>query len=120
MGVLAWLIPDEAAVLVVVAIGFAVMLGARRAAGSLGGLLLCMVLAPLFLPLIDAAVGVMPFWLLALGAVWIALTMFRSVLTLLVGRAAASAATGHLVATAVTALARLLVLPVRLLLGPRR
>ena len=120
-----WL-PDEAAVLVIAGIGMALMLGimSRGAAfRSLGLLCLSLVLSPF----IGALVGVIPtLWLVPLVVV-VALSMFRTGVTALIGQGATEHMVGSLAATVVRGVFVFLFLPFRLafalvrfaLLGPR-
>jgi len=120
MGLLAWLLPDEAIVLVLVAIGFAVMVGARKAASALSILFFSIVAAPLLLPFIDLVVDAMPFWLLLIAGAWLVLVLARGLLGLAVGRQASNEVIGHVVGTGIVAAIRLLFLPLRLVFRGRR
>lgn len=119
MGILAWLLPDEAAVLVIVGIGFALIVGLRGVARGLLSLFVIMLLTPFLLPFIDVAIGAMPLWLLFVMGAALCLTLFRWALGVLVGRDAAGHAVGRIVAEMVLGIVRLLFLPLRLLLGRR-
>jgi len=115
MQLLAWFLPAEAAVLVVVAIGFAIMLGFKKAARGLLGLLLVLILSPLFMPLIDTVVDSLPWWLLVVVIAWFGVWMLRTLLSTVLGRDAANTAVGHLASEGILGALRLMVLPFRLL-----
>src|SRR6266540_3992660 len=119
MGMLAWVLPDEAAVLVIVGIGFALIVGLRRVARGLLGLLAIMILTPFLLPFIDVVIGAMPLWLLFVVGGTLCLALFRGALGVLVGRDAARHAVGHIVAEVILGIVRLLFLPLRLIVGRR-
>src|SRR5262245_34268537 len=108
MGFLAWLLPDEAIVLVLVAIGFAVILGTRRAAGALFILFLTVVITPLFLPLVDLVIESMPLWSLLIAGAWLVLALARGLLALFVGQHASNEIIGHVVGTGIVGAIRLL------------
>ena len=119
MGILAWVLPDEAAVLVLIGIGFALIVGLRRVARGLFGLLAIMLVTPFLLPFIDVAIGAMPLWLLFVVGAVLCLALLRGALAVLVGRDAAGHAVGRIVAEVILGIVRLLFLPLRLLLGRR-
>lgn len=118
-GILAWLLPDEAIVLVVAGIGLALVIGLRRAARALFGLLVIMLLTPFLLPLVDVAIDAMPLWFVLLAGAALCLAILRAALGIMVGRDAAAHAIGRLVAEAVLGMLRLVFLPLRLLFARR-
>jgi len=120
MGLLAWVLPDEAAMLVLIGIAFALIVGLRRVARGLSGLLAFMLVAPVFLPLIDGALGAMPLWLMFVAFGVLCLALLRGALAMLLGPQAASEAVGHLAAEAILGVLRLFFLPMRLLFRGRR
>lgn len=112
-----WL-PDEAMVLVVAAIGVALIIGfvSRRAALGLLGTVVLVLLAG---PFIDALLALLPGWLLLFVLLFAAAALFRGALSLLLGARAADEAVGVLAAEVIRAGFRLvflcLSLPFRLL-----
>lgn len=115
---LLWMfLPDEFAILIIVGVALAMMVGLvrSRTAGVIGGLIL-MLLAQ---PLMDALIDTLPGWLLlllVLGVVW---WIFRAAASLVLGRQAAAHMTGILAADMVRSIARgvfwILLLPFRLI-----
>ncbi len=116
---LAWVLPQEASVLVIVAIGFAVMVGLRRLALGLSGLLAWLVMTPVIDPLVDLGLSMMPLWALAVGGIGLGLYLLRVVLGTLLGREGAGHVIGRLVVSLVSGMFRLVTLPLRWLLRPR-
>lgn len=120
-----WL-PDEAAVLVIAGIGMGLMVGLitpGTAFRSLG--LVCLFLA--LSPIVGSIVDLIPtLWLVPLLAL-VALSMSRSLMSMLIGRGATDHMVGSLAASAVRAAFACLFLPFRLafallrwsLFGPR-
>jgi len=103
-----WLwLPDEAMVLVIVAIGLALMLGLIRGRAALG-LLGAVVLVLLAGPFIDALVAALPFWILLIVLLFLAVALFRGALSLLLGARAADEAVGNLAADVIRGGFRLL------------
>lgn len=103
-----WL-PDEAMLLVIAGIGLALMFGffrGRSAAGLLGAVILVLLAGPF----IDALLDALPGWMLLLLLLWVALALFRWVLSLLLGARAANEAVGSLAADMIRAGFRLLFL----------
>ena len=108
-------LPQEASVLVLVGIGFAVMFRLRRLAVGLTGLLAWMVLGSLFDPLIDAVFSMLPLWaVLPIGVLFV-VWVVRTVLQTILGREGAGHVVGHLAIGFVRGLFRLSLLPLRLL-----
>ncbi|MFN7914543.1 MAG: hypothetical protein U0Q55_04330 [Vicinamibacterales bacterium] len=113
-----WL-PDEAAVFVIVGVGFALMVGLMSPGAALRTLgLFCLFL--ILTPFIDALVGQLPtLWLIPLG-LFVATSMFRSLANLTLGERAADHMVGSLAASAMQGAFALLLLPFRLLFGAVR
>ncbi|MGC8794146.1 MAG: hypothetical protein ACP5U2_12225 [Bryobacteraceae bacterium] len=116
MKTLWWLLPDEAMVLVIAAIGLALMLRlirGRTAMGLLGTVVLLLLLGPF----IDALLDLLPGWLLLLMLLLVAMALFRGILELFLGERAAAEAVGSLAADVIRfgfrLCCRLLVLPFR-------
>lgn len=102
------LIPIELVLLVVVAGGVAMILGARQLAGALLGLAAAMVfLPPLLAPLFDALPDALLWPLLALIAVGTVLALLRAGSEVLIGRGATDSMVGELSARAVVGVLRL-------------
>ena len=109
MNTLWWLLPDEAMPLVIVCIGLALILGLIRGRAATG-LLGAVILLSLAGPFIDALLGTLPGWLLLLVLLFVAVALFRSALSLLLGARAADEAVGNLAADVIRAGFRLLFL----------
>jgi len=109
MNTLWWLLPDEAMPLVIVGIGLALILGLIRGRAATG-LLGAVILLSLAGPFIDALLGTLPGWLLLLVLLFVAVALFRSALSLLLGARAADEAVGNLAADVIRAGFRLLFL----------
>jgi len=114
-----WLwLPDEAMALVIVAIGLALIVGLVRGRTA-PGLLGMVVLVLLAGPFIDSLLDTLPGWVLLLLLLWVALGLFRWVLSVLLGARAADEAVGSLAAdvirTGFRLLFFLLCLPFRIL-----
>ncbi len=113
MQLLGWVLPSEAAVLVLVAIGFAVMVGLKGAARSLLGLLAVLVLSPLLMPFLGQVLDALPLWLLLILAVWLCMSFLRTVLSAVIGREAANTAVGHLASEGILGALKVMFLPIR-------
>lgn len=113
-----WL-PDEAAVFVIMGIGFALMVGLMSPGAAFRALgLLCLFL--LLSPFIDALVDQLPtIWLIPIG-ILVVVGMFRMLANLVIGARAADHMVGNLAASAVQGAFALLFLPFRLLFGVLR
>jgi hypothetical protein len=100
MNLLLALIPDEALILVIVAIGFGLMLGIIRgkaAASMIGGLLLFIVLGPF----VEALLEVLPWWLTLVLLGVVLLSLLRAFSSLLLGSRASDHMVGILAADVV-------------------
>lgn len=110
-----WLwLPDEAMVLVIAGVGLALILGLIRGRTALGvlGMVVLVLLAG---PFIDALIAGLPSWVILLLVLFLALTLFRWVLSLLLGERAAGHAVGILAADVIRLCFGLLFLPFRIL-----
>jgi len=114
MNTLWWLLPDEAMPLVIVGIGLALIVGLVRGRTGLG-LLGMVVLVLLAGPFIDALLDTLPGWVILLLVLFVALALFRGVLSLLLGERAAGHAIGILAADVIRLCFGLLFLPFRIL-----
>ena len=102
MNLVWFFIPDSALVLVIVAIGFALMLGiirGRQAASMLGGLIVMILLTPFVGALVDG----LPLWVLALLMIMTSLSVLRWCSNLLLGASVTDHMLGSLAADAVKA-----------------
>lgn len=94
------LLPDGAMVLVIMAIGFALMCGLlrpKRAFTMLGGLVLMLVLSPFISALVEA----LPFWLLAILLLLFGLSLLRALSNFVIGPGATDEMVGTLAADVV-------------------
>ena len=94
------LVPDEAIVLIIVLIGFALMCGfisGRRASGVIGGIVLLLILSPFIASLLDA----LPAWLLLGLLIAFGMSLLRAVSNFVIGRGATNEMVGTLAADVV-------------------
>lgn len=95
---LAFLIPDNMLVLVIVGLGLALILGLVRPGwvmGTLGWLLGIVILTPF----IEAFIGALPWWILLILVVFLGFYLLRMFLELLLGREGAGRVMGQLALT---------------------
>jgi hypothetical protein len=114
MSLLWALLPDEALVLVIAAIGFAVMfriITLRALPAILGGILLIAMLSPF----IDSLMDTLPLWILLVLAIAFGLSLLRGFFSLFLGSRATDAMTGNLAASFLRGVFWLLFLPLTLL-----
>lgn len=98
IGTITMFLPPETYILLVVAAGFALILGARRIAAFL----LVMVVASIFLPVvIEPLLDAMPLWLLLIVGILAGLAMLRGIMELLVGKASTDHVVGELIADSI-------------------
>jgi hypothetical protein len=100
MSLLWALIPDEALILVIVAIGFALMLGIIRgktAASMIGSLLLLVLLGPF----VEELIAGLPWWMTLVLLGLVILSLFRAFTSLLLGSRASDHMVGILAADVV-------------------
>jgi hypothetical protein len=106
------------AVLAIVIIGFAVMVGAIRPGRALRWILLC-TLFSCFLPflwsLLSEVLHILPWWLLMIGGLILLIRMFRFLSALFIGTEPADIMLGDLAAAVLRSIFRLLMWPLRLL-----
>lgn len=112
MQTLWWLLPDEALVLVIAALGCGVMVGLVRPAAILW-LLALLVLGPFIGLVADQLLAQLPPWLsiaiLFFGALFVARQVFAAVF----GRGVSDAIVGHLVGSLLIGLCRVALFPLR-------
>lgn len=110
-----WFLPSEALPLVLVGGAILVILGVMSPSKVLG-LVLVLVLVPLLIPaVVELAVSVLPWWLLGLLAFALAVSLIRSLSSLVLGSRAADEMVGNLAASAVRAMLQMVFWPVRAL-----
>ncbi len=105
-----WLLPDNAMILVIVAIGFGLMLGLIRrqaAMGMIGSIVLCLILAPF----VESLLGALPAWISMLIMIAVGISIFRGLASLFLGQYAASHMVGILAADVVKFFFRLIFFP---------
>lgn len=109
LGTLASFLPPQTFVILLVAAGVALIVGARRVAAMLA----MVVGAGIFLPVVlEPVLDSLPLWLLILGSLLAGMVMLRAICDAMIGKNATDHAVGSLVAHAVRAI---LTLPLRIL-----
>lgn len=100
IGTIASFLPQEFYVLLIMLAGFAIMLGFKRVAATLGIVVACGIFLPVIIePLLD----MMPLWLLIVVGIYTGLVMLRFISELLIGKHSTDHAVGILAADAVKA-----------------
>lgn len=92
--------PDATLPILLVGAGLLLILGLRRLAGAVFGLVLAMAILP---PFLTAFLDTLPLWLLALLGIGFVLSMLRAIAALLIGSNATDHMIGALAADAVKA-----------------
>jgi hypothetical protein len=83
--ILTMFIPDEALPLLLAMAGFLIILGFRKAAGGMIGLVLISACSPLFEPIVEALIDSLPGWALLLLVFFLLLKILRFVGELFLG-----------------------------------
>jgi len=109
IGTIASFLPPEAYVILIILAGFAIMLGAKRIAVTLGIVVACGIFLPV---IIEPFLDLMPLWLLILVGILAGLAMLRALFEVLIGKSSTDDAVGILVADFVKALFRALFWPI--------
>lgn len=93
-------LPNEAWVLAFIVLALSAIVGVTKVR-TVGLFLIAFAMLPLVDAVIEALFGILPMWLIILLAAWTIASLVRYVMRLLLGRHAADAALGHLVALAI-------------------
>ncbi len=110
-GVLWMFIPDEALLLIVLGLGFAVMFGLLTFRVALG-LIVALAVLP---PFVEGVLGDLPPWVSLVLLAVIGLAILRGVAALLIGQRAADTMAGNLGADIVRLVVRIIILPLRVI-----
>jgi hypothetical protein len=113
IGTIASFLPQETYVLLIMLAGFAIMLGFKRVAATLGIVVACGIFLPVIIePLLD----MMPLWLLILVGIFTGIAMLRFISELTIGKTGTDHAVGILAADGVKAGLKALFWPIAWLL----
>lgn len=109
IGTIASFLPPETYVILILLAGFAIMLGAKRIAVTLGIIVACGIFLPV---IIEPFLDLMPLWLLILVGIVAGLAMLRALFEVLIGKNSTDHTVGILAADFVKAVFRALFWPI--------